>query len=221
MPVATPDQFGLERFEEAFDGGIVVAVAFPAHRRFEAVLAQLLLVTVGTVLRSSIRVMNTAWWRVSDGDGHVQRPPSQILLHAVADRPAKDTARKQINDYSQIDPALPRPDIGDVVGPLLVLPARCEILLQEIRRDVEGVIAVGRALEHSASDDLDAVLAHQTTHSALADTDAQLVQLLGHPLSSVAAQAQPALIADMGEEHNVTPLAMRRGPVLPSMEPAL
>jgi len=32
-------------------------------------------------------------------------------------------------------------------------------LLQEIRRDVEGVIAVGGALEFAAADDLDAVLA--------------------------------------------------------------
>jgi len=29
------------------------------------------------------------------------------------------------------------------------------------------------------------------------------------------------LIADMGEEHHVAPLAMRRGPVLPGMQPAL
>ena len=29
------------------------------------------------------------------------------------------------------------------------------------------------------------------------------------------------LIADMGEEHHVAPLAMRRGPMLPRMEPAL
>jgi hypothetical protein len=28
LPVATPYQFGLERLEEAFDGGIVVTVAF-------------------------------------------------------------------------------------------------------------------------------------------------------------------------------------------------
>ena len=57
-------------------------------------------------------------------------------------------------------------------------------------------------------------------HPALADADAQLVQLLGHPWSAVAAQAQAVLVADMGEEHHVAPLAMRRGPVLAGMEPA-
>ena len=221
LPVPSPDQFGLQRLEEAFDGGIVVTVAFPAHRHLEPVLAQQLLIVVGTVLRPAIRVMNAAWWWPSDRDGHVQSPQSQILLHAVADRPAHHAPREKVNDHGQIDPTLPRPDIGDVARPLLVRPARGKVLLQEIRRDVEGVVAVGGALELPAADDLDAVLAHQSAHTALADADAQLIQLLGHARPAVAAQAQPVLIADMGEKHHVTPLAMRRGPVLPGMEPAL
>lgn len=40
LPVAAPDQFGLQRLEEAFDCGIVVTVAFPTHRHLEPVLAQ-------------------------------------------------------------------------------------------------------------------------------------------------------------------------------------
>ena len=86
--------------------------------------------------------------------------------------------------------------------------------------DVEGIIAVGGALELSASDDLDAVLAHQTAHPALAGADAKLVHLLGHPWSTVAAQAQAVLIADMGQEHHVTPLAMRRRAMLPGVQAA-
>ena len=54
-------------------------------------------------------------------------------------------------------------------GPLLVRPARGEVLLQEIRRDVEDVVAVGRALELAAANDLTAVLVHQTPDAALAD----------------------------------------------------
>jgi len=72
----------------------------------------------------------------------------------------------------------------------------------------------------AAADDLDAVLAHQAANPALANADAQLIQLLGHPWSSVAAQAQPVLVGDMCEEHHVAPLAMRRGPGLPGMQPA-
>jgi hypothetical protein len=43
----------------------------------------------------------------------------------------------------------------------------------------------------------------------------------GRARPTVAAQAQAVLVADMGQEHHVAPLAMRRGPVLPGMRPAL
>lgn len=56
---------------------------------------------------------------------------------------------------------------------------------------------------------------------ALTDADAQLVQLLGHARPAIAAQAQAVLIADVRQEHHIAPLAMRRGPVLPGMEPAV
>jgi hypothetical protein len=88
LPVPPPDQFGLQRLEEGFDGCIVQTIALAAHRNLKAVLAQQLLVVVGAVLRSAIRVMNAAWWRPSDRDGHVQGPQGQILLHAVADGPS-------------------------------------------------------------------------------------------------------------------------------------
>lgn len=163
---------------------------------------------MGTVLRPAIRVANAAWRWPSDRDGHVQRPQGQILLHAIADRPTDDAARKQINDYSQINPTFPRPDIGDVTSPLLVRPAGGEVLLQGIRRDVERMVAVGGAFELPAADDPDAILAHQTAHPALADAYAKLVQLLGHARPAAAAQAQAVLIADMGQEHHIAPLAM-------------
>ena len=152
-------------------------------------LAQQLVVIVGTILRPTISVMNAAWWWPSDRDGHVQRLQGKTLLHAVADGPANDAPREKVNDRGQIDPTFPCPDIGDVTRPLLVRPARGKGLLQKIRRDVEGVVAVGRALELSAADDMDAILAHKSPNTALADADAQLVQLLGHAWSAVAAKA--------------------------------
>ena len=50
LPVVAPDPFGLQRLEEAFDGRIVVAIAFLAHRGRQRVLAQKLLVAVRTIL---------------------------------------------------------------------------------------------------------------------------------------------------------------------------
>ena len=223
LPMAAPDQLelGLERLEEAFDVGIVVTIAFSARRDLEAVLAQQLVIIVGAVLRPAIRVMDASRWRRSDGDCYAQGPQGQILLHAVADQPADHAPREKVNDHGKINQALARPDIGDGTSPLLVRPARSEVLLQEIRRDVERMVTVGGAFERPAADDLDAVLAHQTASAVLADADAQLFQLLGHARPAVAAQAQPVLVADMGEEHHVAPLATRWRPMLHSMKPML
>ena len=44
VPWLTPDQFGLQCFEESLDHGIVIAVALTAHGNLEAMLAQELLV---------------------------------------------------------------------------------------------------------------------------------------------------------------------------------
>ena len=84
LPVAAPDQFGLQRLEEAFDGRIVIAIAFPAHRGRQHLLAQKLLVVVGTVLRAAVRVVNAAWRRSADRDRPVQCAQSEVLLHTVA-----------------------------------------------------------------------------------------------------------------------------------------
>ena len=97
---------------------------------------------------------------------------------------------------------------GDVARPLLVRPARLEVLLQEIRRDVEDVVAVGGGFELPCPHNLDAVLAHQPPHTTLANLQTQLIQLLRHARSTVAAQAQAMLVADMGQEHHVTSLAL-------------
>ena len=56
--------------------------------------------------------------------------------------------------------------------------------------------------------------------AALANPKAQLIQLLGHARPAVAAQAEAVLVADMGQEHHVPPLPMRRRPVLPGPQTA-
>jgi hypothetical protein len=49
---------------------------------------------------------------------HVQGPDRQVAFHPVADGPTDDAPRMQIEDDSQIEPTLLRPDIADVTGPL-------------------------------------------------------------------------------------------------------
>ena len=90
LPVSAPDQFCFQRLEEAFDGRVVVTISFAAHRYLEPLLSQKRLVIVSAVLRPAICMVDAARWRPAQGDGHVQRPEGQILLHSVADGPAND-----------------------------------------------------------------------------------------------------------------------------------
>ena len=46
FPGAPPNQLGLDGLEEGFDGGVVIAVDFAAHRRFQAMIGQDLLIVV-------------------------------------------------------------------------------------------------------------------------------------------------------------------------------
>ena len=45
-PRPSPDQLGLDRFEERFNGRIVITITFAAHGDFEAMLAEDLLVVM-------------------------------------------------------------------------------------------------------------------------------------------------------------------------------
>jgi hypothetical protein len=87
-------------------------------------------------------VEDAAARRGSQGDGYLQRPDRQIALHAVADGPADDAPRMQAQDHSQIQPPLAGPDVADVTRPFLVRPSRREVAIQQVRCDVERVIAV-------------------------------------------------------------------------------
>ena len=81
--------------------------------------------------------------------------------------PADDHAREQIHDDGQIQPALPRPDVGDVGHPGLVGRRGGELSLQEIRdqdrrltdRSAPRAIAVQRAKTGFAHEPRDAMLA--------------------------------------------------------------
>ncbi len=50
----------------------------------------------------------------------------------------------QVQNHCQIQPALPRPNVTDVTSPFLVGFVRSEVPIQQIWRDVELAIAIGR-----------------------------------------------------------------------------
>jgi hypothetical protein len=215
LPVSAPDHFSLEGFEKALNCGVVITIALAAHGCCQTMFSQDFLIVMGTVLAAAIRVMNTAFWWPAQRNGHVQGTDREIFLHPVADGPTYHPAGMQVEDDGQINPALARPDIGDVAGPFLVGLARSEILLQEIWRDVECMVAVSRCLEFMGSDHANCVLPHQTAYPAVPDAQAQLVQLFRHSGAAIAALACSVLIADMRQKHHIASLPMGYRAVLP------
>ena len=104
----------------------------------QAVGLQLLLVGIGAILAAAIRMEKAAWRRIAEAHCHIERPDCQILLHSVTDRPAHNAAAMQIEDDGEVEPALRRPDIGDIASPLLVGRSSNKITVQPVRRNAQS-----------------------------------------------------------------------------------
>jgi hypothetical protein len=78
----------------------------------------------------------------------------------------------QIQDHSQIQPALAHPDISNVTSPLLVWCISVEVTIQQVRGDVELMIAVRCGLMFARSNNRYTILTHQPAHAAMADAQA-------------------------------------------------
>lgn len=90
------DELDLERMEEAFHRGVVVAVFGTAHRRRCAERGKLIDIGSSSILRSAIGVMDKARRGSLPLRGHHQRRQRQLVAHVVAHRPAYDLPSRQI-----------------------------------------------------------------------------------------------------------------------------
>ncbi len=82
-------------------------------------------------------------------------------------RPADDLAREQIHDDGQVEPALPRPNVGDIRDPRLVSPRHRELPLQEVG-DQDGWLADRPAPRAIAVQGAQVIHAHQPGDAVLA-----------------------------------------------------
>lgn len=137
-----PAEFALDGLEEGFDHGIVEAISCAGHRDQNAVLFQLGLIVDGAVLAAAVGVVNEPDGRAPRGDGPSQRRERQLFMEAIAGRPPHNAPSEQIDGDSQIQPTLARPDIRDIGTPLLVRADRGEVLIKQVRRHGEAVLAV-------------------------------------------------------------------------------
>ena len=106
-------------------------------------------------MAAAIRMEKAALWWLAQAHSHIERPDRQVFLHPVADSPTHDTAAMQIKDDGQVEPALVRPDIGDVAGPFAVGHVGYEIASQPVCSDTQVMVAVRRNLVPAGADWLD------------------------------------------------------------------
>jgi hypothetical protein len=67
-------------------------------------------------------------------DGHQKSIRYQLCRHGRTHRPAHHAAREQIDHRCHIEPALGRPEVGEVGDPLLVRTLGGELPVQQVRR---------------------------------------------------------------------------------------
>lgn len=114
----------------------------------------------------------------------------------------------QIENDSYVEPSFSRPDIADVARPLLVRLIGMEVPVQQVRRNIESVIAIRCDLVLLRPLNADAILAHQSANQAMTDVQTHLFQFFGHAWTAIAAHAETRLFLNVGQDNHVSPLPL-------------
>jgi len=85
-------------------------------------------------------MMNAPFGWLTQCDRHTKSADCQIPFHTITDGPTDDPPRIKIENDSEIQPALAGPEVGDVPCPFLVWTISREVLIQQVRSDVERMV---------------------------------------------------------------------------------
>ena len=172
---------------------------------------------------------------VASHQSPAERLDGKVALQAVTRGPADDPSREEVEHDGEVEPALRRPDVGDIGPPLLVRAVRREVLRHEIGRlrgsesdpgdrfpeRRPGMFTVGRAFEAPLLPRDQPVLAHQPRRAMPHDLMALVDELAVHARAAIGAVRQGEGGADMREIDHVLLLAATGRTVLPREEAAL
>ena len=126
------NEFVLERAEEAFRHGIVVAIALATHARRDTERRELVSVSQATILCALIGVMNEPRLHPPLSDGHRERVERQVLIGLGAHRPTDHPPGVQIQEHGDIKPPGSGWDGREITDPDGVESDRDKALLEEI-----------------------------------------------------------------------------------------
>jgi len=126
----------------------------------------------------------TGCWTPHD-QSFAQSCQGQIAVQTIGHRPADDAAGEQVDDNGQIQPPLAGPDVGDVGGPFLVRSLRREVLVDDVRCDRPGMVAIRGPLEPPLLAGSKAILAHQPSRPATPDEKAVILEFPCHARAAI------------------------------------
>ena len=131
---------------------------------------------------------------------HLQRVGDEFGAHVVAERPADDLARRQIDDRRQVRPPLPGRDVGDVADVTAVdLGAGTKRTPDQVEGRGRGRVGDGGRTPTFLGPALQARPPHQPAHPTLPAGNTTLPQRPMHPRGPVRALG---LRMDRGDLHD-------------------
>ncbi len=176
----------LEGCEKAFGRSVVPAVALAAHAADDACGLQRLAIVAAGILAAAVGVMHEPRFRTLRTDGQAQRAEHQMAVDLLRHGPADDAAGMQFDEDRKIEPALSRPDVGDVAHPSLIRAAGMKGSGKDVWRNLELMIRVRCGLKTAPCAGHEAAASHGTGHARAAAAQAALVQFPLHAPAAVA-----------------------------------
>src|SRR5690606_32642178 len=110
-----------------------------------------------------------------------------MATQVIANRPADNETRVEVDDDRQVKPTFPSCHIRDVRTPFLVGGCRREILLELVRCNWLSMLRVGGSLITTSSLAPDAMFSHQPCYALATTANLQLPQRLIDTRTAVAA----------------------------------
>ena len=115
-------------------------------------------------------MMDEACSRAASLDCHDERGDGEFGTHVPTHSPANHLAGEQVEDHGQVEPALAGRNVGDIRQPDLIGPVCDNILLEQVCRHRQAMLAVGCAHAIAArGPSPEAVLAHDPFDPLAAD----------------------------------------------------
>jgi hypothetical protein len=134
----------------------------------------------------------------------LERVDDELGAEVVLERPADDAAAVAVDDHAEVEPALPRAQVGDVRDPEPVRCRRLEVALDEIIRDTHSRDTNRRPAAAPFDRAADARLSHQPLDALTTDGEAVGAQVPVDARRAVGATAESVQLTDPLQERLIS-----------------